>query len=104
MFKNTEHSPMFFGDPIFSHMENKIHGLASLSIGIGHSHVCSYARSNVLMSSLCIWSIAFMTFCDFFVSLSCNILAKTAGTTCHETPYLSFSHPHCCAFSSPPSE
>ncbi len=26
-----------------------------------------------------------------------------AGATCHETPYLSLSQPHCCALGSPPA-
>src|SRR5437870_386191 len=54
------------------------------------------------MSSFFIWSIAFMTFSDFFASLSCTISPKILGTICHETPNLSFNQPHCS--SSPPSE
>src|SRR6266487_111831 len=43
-----------------------------------------------------------MTSSDFFASLSCNMLLKTLGTICHDTPNLSFNQPHC-SFS-PPSE
>src|SRR5437762_3483472 len=43
-----------------------------------------------------------MTLFDFSGFLSCNISGKTVGTTCHDTPYLSFSQPHC-PFS-PPAE
>src|SRR4029077_887095 len=63
-----------------------------------------YACSNVLMSSFFICSNAFITLSDFSAFLSCIISAKTTGTICQETPYLSFSQPHCCAFSSPPCE
>src|SRR6266567_2999504 len=43
-----------------------------------------------------------MTLLDFSASLSCNILPKTEGMTCHDRPYLSLSQPH--RFFSPPSE
>src|SRR3972149_9809250 len=54
------------------------------------------------MSILCIWSNPSITFSDLSASLSCNISPKTVGTTCHDTPYLSLSQPHCSL--SPPSE
>src|SRR6266852_2257095 len=43
-----------------------------------------------------------MTRFDFSGSLSCNISPKAEGTTCHDTPYMSFSQPH--LDFSPPSE
>src|SRR5215469_1397950 len=43
-----------------------------------------------------------MTLSDLFVSLCCNISPNTLGTICHDTPNLSFNHPH--SSFSPPSE
>ena len=43
-----------------------------------------------------------MTLVDFSGSLSCNILPNAEGMICHETPYLSLSHPQ--LFFSPPAE
>ena len=45
--------------------------------------------------SFFIFSIAAMTRLDFSGFLSCNIMPKTVGTICHETPNLSSSQPHC---------
>src|SRR2546422_675527 len=65
-------------------------------------HRRSYGCFKRLMSNLRIWISACMTLSDFFGSLSCNILLNTVGTICQDSPYLSFSQPHCP--SSPPSE
>src|SRR5437016_1800553 len=43
-----------------------------------------------------------MTLLDFSESLSCSIVIKTEGMTCHDRPYLSVSQPHRCF--PPPSE
>src|ERR1700682_3406053 len=43
-----------------------------------------------------------MTLFAFSASEPPNILPKTEGTICHDTPYLSFNQPHLCF--SPPSE
>src|ERR1700730_3803555 len=42
-----------------------------------------------------------MTRSDLLGSLSCNMLIKALGTTCHDTPNLSLNQPHC--DSCPPS-
>src|SRR6267143_1889517 len=49
-----------------------------------------------------ILSIAAMTRFDFSGSLSCSISIKTVGTTCHDTPNPSLSHPHCTSW--PPAD
>src|SRR5712692_1579359 len=54
------------------------------------------------MLSFFIWSIAATALCDAAVSAALNIAINEFGTICHDTPNLSFSHPHCC--SSPPAE
>src|SRR4030095_4880314 len=64
-------------------------------------HFPAYASFSFLMSIFGIGSIAFMTRSDFLASLSCNMSINTVGVTCHETPNLSLSQPHC--DSSPPS-
>ena len=56
------------------------------------------------MSIFFICSMTFMTLSALARSLSCNILTRAVGTICHDTPYLSFSQPHCCAYSSPPAD
>jgi hypothetical protein len=61
----------------------------------------AYARLSSAMSIFFIRSIASMALLDFSASGSLIISIKTMGTTCHETPYLSLSQPHCCALSSP---
>lgn len=54
------------------------------------------------MSILSIFKMAAMTRSAFSVSLSHIISAAIAGTTYHDTPNLSFSHPHLDFF--PPRE
>src|SRR5690349_8744916 len=46
------------------------------------------------MSSLSICSIAFMALLAFLGSQVMS-LPRITGTTCHDKPNLSFSHPHC---------
>jgi len=53
------------------------------------------------MSSFFVCSIAAVTLWDFAESGSFIISIRAMGTTCHDTPYLSLSQPHCCAASSP---
>ncbi len=53
------------------------------------------------MSSFFILSTAVITLSAFDGSVIS--FGTTVGTICHEQPNLSFSQPHCCAFSSPPS-
>lgn len=55
------------------------------------------------MSSFFIFIIAFIARSAFAVSGSVNISGNTVGTICHDTPYLSLSQPHCCAFLPPPA-
>src|SRR5262245_32878119 len=55
----------------------------------------AYARCSIAMSSFFICIIASPTRLVFAPSLSANSLPSTVGTTCQETPYLSFSQPHC---------
>ena len=52
------------------------------------------------MSNFFICRKAFVTRCDFWASASASISGSTVGTTCQETPYLSFSQPQ--GPSSPP--
>src|SRR6185436_2834612 len=63
---------------------------------------CFAACFSFLMSSFTIFNMACMTRCDFAASLSCNISTKIVGTICQESPYLSFSQPHCTSL--PPAE
>src|SRR6266576_1048729 len=55
----------------------------------------AYAFSNAPISIFFICSIAIITFCDFLAFLSARNLLKMLGTTCQDSPYLSFNHPHC---------
>src|SRR5262245_61097353 len=63
----------------------------------------SYARLISAMSIFFICSMDWNARFDFVVSGSFSISSMARGTTCHETPYLSFSQPHCCALGSPPA-
>src|SRR5260370_1235978 len=62
----------------------------------------AYAFLSAAMSIFIIFSIAAMTRLDFSRSLSCSISTRTVGTTCHDTPNLSLSQPHCTWW--PPAE
>src|SRR5687767_7319645 len=69
-----------------------------------HQTLPAYARLNFSMSIFFIWRIACITLWDFSISGSLIISIKTLGTICQDTPNLSLSQLHICAFSSPPLE
>src|SRR5207247_3958493 len=77
-------------------------GGAPASAAVTERYFPSYARSSAAMSSFTIFSIAFMTRCDFLGSRSVNNSVMTVGTICHDSPNLSLSQPHCT--SCPPAE
>jgi hypothetical protein len=56
--------------------------------------VSLYAFFNPSTSSFIIFSMACMTFSDFFLSGPLNNSARITGTICHDKPNLSFSQPH----------
>jgi hypothetical protein len=60
------------------------------------------AAARTPRSILFIWSMAFITRRDFSASASPSIAPRLAGTTCHETPYLSVTQPHPCV--EPPAD
>src|SRR5262249_51027112 len=68
----------------------------------GASPALSYATCNSAMTIFFILSIASSTAFDFTGFGSPISRVKALGTTCHERPHRSFSHPHCDV--SPPSE
>jgi hypothetical protein len=69
--------------------KNGRYGARGEGEAIWRNYILSYACIRAAMSSLTIWSIAFMTRCDFWGSLSCSNLGKMDGTTCQVTPNLS---------------
>ena len=64
-------------------------------------HSPLYACCSVFRSSLSIWSMAFMTRDAFAASLSLSIPPSEFGMICHDSPNLSFNHPH--RLGAPPS-
>src|SRR6266851_2338641 len=74
----------------------------SSALGAGGPYPWSYACVKRPMSIFFILSIASMTLFDFSGSGSPSIPPKIVGLICQDSPYLSFSQPHCT--SSPPSE
>jgi hypothetical protein len=63
----------------------------------------AYARFSSAISSFFICSMAVMALCAPADWESLKRSAISVGTTCQDSPYLSFSQPHCWAFSSPPA-
>src|SRR5206468_2490458 len=61
---------------------------------LAHGYFPFAARFKGSMSSLTIWSICFMTRSRTFGSLSRISSERIVGTTCQESPNLSFSQPH----------
>lgn len=56
------------------------------------------------MSSFFICIMATIARCDCGEPGSLTSSGRMVGTTCQESPNLSFSQPHCCALGSPPDE
>src|SRR5438309_1380851 len=62
---------------------------------VDHNYFPSAARLSSAISNFFICKKAFVTLANFSESEDRNISSIIVGTTCQDSPNLSFSHPHC---------